>query len=205
MAVTQPQPSQVQAMLQDQATGALHGTMSSSPAPAALPCLNSALLKHIKSLDFSFVISDAQHPDMPIVYASDGFYSTTGYTADEVGPTVARQQHVPRWSRRCRCMQACRLGSWTLSYQRICAVQVIGRNCRFLQGPETERQKVGWLTRSMAGGSPSSQAATARTCLLACLLRACSLMGSSSCDVAPKHANCTSPDPILQSLALFTG
>jgi hypothetical protein len=58
--------------------------MNSNPHPAALPCLNSALLGHIKSLDFAFVISDAQHPDMPIVYASDGFYSTTGYSADEV-------------------------------------------------------------------------------------------------------------------------
>jgi hypothetical protein len=59
-------------------------SMNGSPHPAALPCLNSALLGHIKSLDFAFVISDAQHPDMPIVYASDGFYSTTGYSADEV-------------------------------------------------------------------------------------------------------------------------
>lgn len=67
-----------------------------------LPSLDQRLLDHIRSLDFAFVISDAQHPDMPIVYASDGFYSTTGYAADEV----------------------------------------IGRNCRFLQGPETERQKV---------------------------------------------------------------
>jgi hypothetical protein len=39
-------------------------------------------------LDFAFVISDAQHPDMPIVYASDGFYSTTGYSPDEVGAVV---------------------------------------------------------------------------------------------------------------------
>lgn len=75
---------------------------SNAPQPAVLPVLNSGLLAGLKSLEFAFCISDAQHPDMPILFASDGFYSATGYSPAEV----------------------------------------IGRNCRFLQGPETERQKV---------------------------------------------------------------
>lgn len=86
MAVTQPQPAQVQALLQDQAVSS--SMVDSKPSPASLPGLNSSLLAHIKSLDFAFVISDAQQPDMPIVYASDGFYSATGYSPEEVGADV---------------------------------------------------------------------------------------------------------------------
>jgi len=82
MAVTQPQPASLRAMLQDQA--ALKDTAACTQTPASVPALNSRLLEHIKSLDFSFVISDAQHPDMPIVFASDGFYATTGYSPAEV-------------------------------------------------------------------------------------------------------------------------
>lgn len=123
MAITQPQPAQVQAILQDQAPGAIMSSMNSNPHPAALPGLNSALLGHIKSLDFAFVISDAQHPDMPIVYASDGFYSTTGYSPDEVCCVLlpaqqqlhADPQHADRQSKpkqRANVLGCCFSGDW---------------------------------------------------------------------------------------------
>lgn len=86
MAVVEPQQRQVQALLQEKMVSADPVTTQqlSGGHAADLPPLNSRLLEHMKTLDFSFVISDAQHPDMPIVYASDGFYSTTGYSAAEV-------------------------------------------------------------------------------------------------------------------------
>ncbi len=53
--------------------------------------------------DISFVLSNPREPDNPILYASESFYRTTGYSPDEV----------------------------------------IGKNCRFLQGGQTSRQAVG--------------------------------------------------------------
>nr|AML79293.1 putative LOV domain-containing protein [Cymbomonas sp. BC-2016] len=50
----------------------------------------------------AFVVSDARLPDLPIVYASQGFYDVTGFSDQEV----------------------------------------LGQNCRFLQGPGTEKNKV---------------------------------------------------------------
>ncbi|CAK9208558.1 unnamed protein product [Sphagnum troendelagicum] len=60
-------------------------------------------LKHsLGQCDFNFVLSDPRLPDNPIVYASEGFCSMSGYEHHEV----------------------------------------IGRNCRFLQGPDTDRRTV---------------------------------------------------------------
>lgn len=53
--------------------------------------------------DLSFVLSNPREPDNPILYASESFYETTGYSPSEV----------------------------------------IGKNCRFLQGSQTSRQAVG--------------------------------------------------------------
>jgi PAS domain-containing protein len=68
----------------------------------------------------NFVLSDPRLPDNPIVYASPGFYVTTGYTQD----------------------------------------QVLGRNCRFLQGPGTDPRAVDIIRSAVASGSDAS------TCLL---------------------------------------
>lgn len=97
MAVAKPHPSPV--LMQDPATAnPLSNSKDSSSMPAqTLPRLNEALLDQIKSLDFAFVISDAQHPDMPIVYASDGFYSTTGYSPDEVCGVAAHRHCCMGW------------------------------------------------------------------------------------------------------------
>lgn len=60
--------------------------------------VSSDLLGALSSFKQAFVVSDATKPDYPIMYASAGFFSMTGYS--------------PR--------------------------EVIGHNCRFLQGPDTD-------------------------------------------------------------------
>lgn len=68
---------------------------------------DSSLPDHVTCFDsyhdISFVLSNPREPDNPILYASDSFYKTTGYSPSEV----------------------------------------IGKNCRFLQGGQTSRQAVG--------------------------------------------------------------
>eukprot|EP00271_Cylindrocystis_brebissonii_P017263 TRINITY_DN4419_c0_g1_i3.p1 TRINITY_DN4419_c0_g1~~TRINITY_DN4419_c0_g1_i3.p1 ORF type:complete len:856 (+),score=203.26 TRINITY_DN4419_c0_g1_i3:800-3367(+) len=60
----------------------------------------------------TFVLSDATKPDIPIMFASEGFYTMTGYTPAEV----------------------------------------IGHNCRFLQGPDTDRVEVNRLKQCLLSG-----------------------------------------------------
>nr|ATN45433.1 phototropin [Spirogyra varians] len=60
----------------------------------------------------TFVMSDATKPDMPIMFASEGFYQMTGYTCQEV----------------------------------------IGKNCRFLQGPDTDRAEIARLKQCVLNG-----------------------------------------------------
>nr|AHZ63804.1 neochrome [Adiantum raddianum] len=61
----------------------------------------------------SFVVVDAVKPDLPIIFASRGFFELTGYTAREV----------------------------------------IGRNCRFLQGPDTDPADVASIREALARGT----------------------------------------------------
>nr|AHZ63861.1 phototropin [Gnetum montanum] len=66
----------------------------------------------LSSLQQTFVVSDATKPDCPIIYASAGFFTMTGYSPKEV----------------------------------------IGRNCRFLQGSGTDPNEVSRLREAVAGG-----------------------------------------------------
>ncbi|OMP03867.1 hypothetical protein COLO4_10150 [Corchorus olitorius] len=67
-----------------------------------IPRVSQELKDALATLQQTFVVSDATKPDCPIMYASSGFFTMTGYSSKEV----------------------------------------IGRNCRFLQGPETDRKEV---------------------------------------------------------------
>ena len=75
----------------------------------------------LERIQQSFVVSDPNLPDCPIVFASDGFIEYTG------------------------CVRACLRGLRELltrparSYTR---EEVLGRNCRFLQGPGTDKRAV---------------------------------------------------------------
>ncbi|KRY97040.1 Phototropin-2, partial [Trichinella zimbabwensis] len=67
----------------------------------ANPRVSSELKTALATLQQTFVVSDATKPDCPIMYASSGFFTMTGYSSKEV----------------------------------------IGKNCRFLQGPETDQNE----------------------------------------------------------------
>nr|AML79465.1 putative LOV domain-containing protein [Peltoboykinia watanabei] len=68
----------------------------------AFPRVSQDLKDALATLQQTFVVSDATKPECPIMYASSGFFSMTGYSSKEV----------------------------------------IGRNCRFLQGQDTDRNEV---------------------------------------------------------------
>nr|AML79013.1 putative LOV domain-containing protein [Maesa lanceolata] len=78
----------------------------------ALPRVSQELKDALATLQQTFVVSDATKPDCPIMYASSGFFTMTGYSSKEV----------------------------------------IGRNCRFLQGEETDRKEVGKIREAVKTG-----------------------------------------------------
>lgn len=75
-----------------------------------------SLVKALQTAQQNFVISDPSVPDNPIVYASQGFLSLTGYTLE----------------------------------------QVLGRNCRFLQGPDTDLRSVDRIRRGIEKGEDTT-------------------------------------------------
>nr|AHZ63927.1 phototropin [Percursaria percursa] len=78
----------------------------------ALPSAAPQLTQVLSSLRHTFAVADATLPDMPLVYASDGFYTMTGYTKDEV----------------------------------------LGHNCRFLQGEATDLNEVAKIREAIQQG-----------------------------------------------------
>ncbi|XP_043810640.1 phototropin-2 isoform X3 [Manihot esculenta] len=78
----------------------------------AFPRVSQELKDALATLQQTFVVSDATKPDCPIMYASSGFFSMTGYSSKEV----------------------------------------IGRNCRFLQGPETDQAEVAKIRDAVKKG-----------------------------------------------------
>lgn len=75
-----------------------------------------SLVKALQTAQQNFVITDPSLPDNPIVFASQGFLTLTGYTLD----------------------------------------QVLGRNCRFLQGPQTDPRAVQKIRQAIADGFDTS-------------------------------------------------
>ncbi|GMY39154.1 putative LOV domain-containing protein [Fagus crenata] len=86
-----------------------HEKVSSS---GDFPRVSKELKAALATLQQTFVVSDAKKPDCPIMYASSGFFSMTGYSSKEV----------------------------------------IGRNCRFLQGPETDPNEVDKIRDAVKNG-----------------------------------------------------
>nr|AML79270.1 putative LOV domain-containing protein [Cercocarpus ledifolius] len=87
-------------------------TSSESNSGSEFPRVSNELKTALATLQQTFVVSDATKPDCPIMYASSGFFSMTGYSSKEV----------------------------------------IGRNCRFLQGPETDRDEVDKIRDAVTNG-----------------------------------------------------
>nr|AML78511.1 putative LOV domain-containing protein [Oxera pulchella] len=77
-------------------------TSEESNVGSEFPRVSQEIKDALATLQQTFVVSDATKPDCPIVYASSGFFTMTGYSSKEV----------------------------------------IGRNCRFLQGPDTDQNEV---------------------------------------------------------------
>jgi PAS domain S-box-containing protein len=75
-----------------------------------------SLVKALQTAQQNFVISDPSVPDNPIVYASQGFLTLTGYSLD----------------------------------------QVLGRNCRFLQGPHTNPKSVDKIRQGIEKGEDTT-------------------------------------------------
>ncbi|CAJ1942083.1 unnamed protein product [Sphenostylis stenocarpa] len=85
------------------------GSESSS---GVFPRVSQELKEALGTLQQTFVVSDATKPDCPIMYASSGFFTMTGYSSKEI----------------------------------------IGRNCRFLQGPETDKNEVEKIRDAIKNG-----------------------------------------------------
>ncbi|CAN6275444.1 unnamed protein product [Urochloa humidicola] len=85
---------------------------SGDSTSSQLPRVSQELKDALSSLQQTFVVSDATRPDIPIIYASAGFYTMTGYSPKEV----------------------------------------IGRNCRFLQGPDTDMAEVAKIRDAVREG-----------------------------------------------------
>ncbi|CAA6670213.1 unnamed protein product [Spirodela intermedia] len=77
-----------------------------------IPRVSQELKDALSTLQQTFVVSDATRPDCPILYASSGFFTMTGYSSKEV----------------------------------------IGRNCRFLQGSDTDKLEVAKIRDAVKTG-----------------------------------------------------
>nr|AML76401.1 putative LOV domain-containing protein [Phelline lucida] len=86
---------------------------SSTEYVAAQPRVSQELKDALATLQQTFVVSDATKPDCPVVYASSGFFTMTGYSSKEV----------------------------------------IGRNCRMLQGEETDKNEVAKIRNAVKTGT----------------------------------------------------
>ncbi|VVB16405.1 unnamed protein product [Arabis nemorensis] len=85
---------------------------STSSESGAFPRVSQELKTALSTLQQTFVVSDATLPHCPIVYASSGFFTMTGYSSKEI----------------------------------------IGRNCRFLQGPDTDQKEVAKIRDCVKNG-----------------------------------------------------
>ncbi|KAE9614519.1 hypothetical protein Lal_00012211 [Lupinus albus] len=84
----------------------------SESSSGVIPRVSQELKEALETLQQTFVVSDATKPDCPIMYASTGFFSMTGYSSKEI----------------------------------------IGRNCRFLQGPDTDKNEVAKIRDATRNG-----------------------------------------------------
>nr|AML76586.1 putative LOV domain-containing protein [Atriplex rosea] len=78
-----------------------------------IPRVSEDLKDALSAFQQTFVVSDANKPDYPILYASEGFFKMTGYNSREV----------------------------------------IGRNCRFLQGAETDPEELDKIREALQKGT----------------------------------------------------
>jgi hypothetical protein len=98
-----------------------------------------SLVRALSSGQQNFVLSDPTLPDNPIVFASPGFYDLTGY--------VPGANHTTNSSRG---------PTLTPLARRYKSSEVLGRNCRFLQGTDTSPESVEIIRNAIANGTDAS-------------------------------------------------
>jgi hypothetical protein len=59
-------------------------TSEESEAGGTVPRVSQELKNALATLQQTFVVSDATKPDYPIMFASSGFFTMTGYSSKEV-------------------------------------------------------------------------------------------------------------------------
>ncbi|KAG8391023.1 hypothetical protein BUALT_Bualt01G0144900 [Buddleja alternifolia] len=84
-----------------------------SSSSSGIPRVSEEVKDALATLRQTFVVSDATKPDCPIMYASSGFFTMTGYSSNEI----------------------------------------IGRNCRFLQGVDTDQNEVAKIRKATKSGT----------------------------------------------------
>eukprot|EP00210_Caulerpa_lentillifera_P002162 g2076.t1 len=96
----------------------------------AVSVLPSSILASLERIQQSFVLVDPHLPDMPIVHAGESFVRLTGYPR----PIHSTELYLRN--------------------------EIIGRNCRFLQGSQTDRYEVEKIRRAIKANPPQSVTAT---------------------------------------------
>ncbi|KAE8698510.1 Phototropin-2 [Hibiscus syriacus] len=94
----------------------------------AFPRVSQELKDALKTLQQTFVVSDATKPDFPIMYASRGFFAMTGYSSKE---TMGRNCNLVKY--------------YELESSRVLC-------SRFLQGPATDRKEVAKIKDAVKNG-----------------------------------------------------
>nr|AML76508.1 putative LOV domain-containing protein [Radula lindenbergiana] len=93
-------------------TGASRGASGGAAAQQTIPSVSLDVKDALASFQLAFLVCDATDSEFPILYASAGFSTMTGYTADEI----------------------------------------MGKNCRFLQGVDTDRLEIGKVRQALKAG-----------------------------------------------------
>jgi len=118
-AIREHLPQEAESLLSTCSDGATNSSILADRPDEATKTLDDpdySLVKALQTAQQNFVITDPSMPDNPIVYASQGFLSLTGYNLD----------------------------------------QVLGRNCRFLQGPGTDPRTVARIRSGIEKGEDTT-------------------------------------------------
>nr|AML77322.1 putative LOV domain-containing protein [Ptilidium ciliare var. pulcherrimum] len=94
-------------------SGSMSSTGGSGGTAPVIPGVSKDVKDALASFQLAFLVCDATHHDYPILYASAGFTTMTGYSADEI----------------------------------------VGKNCRFLQGADTDRSEIAKVREVLKNGS----------------------------------------------------
>ncbi|CAN0927004.1 PHOT2 [Linum grandiflorum] len=169
-AVTTARNSARSSLEQQRTTTSEESAESSSSAAAVFPRVSEELKDALSTLQQTFVVSDASQADCPIIYASSGFFSMTGYSTKEV---IGRNWQVLRshssWlsfltvyvQRRLEFENGPDRGSGTAPGSATTVrlrldTEMVCMDRRFLQGPDTDVKEVTKIREAVKSGKSFS-------------------------------------------------